>query len=46
MIDSLSILKSVTFLEEKYGIQIETHEADVDNLNTFDSIANLAQSKL
>jgi len=39
-------LRPVTFLEEKYGIQIEAHEADMDNLNTLENITNLVHSKL
>lgn len=46
ILDSLSTLKLVQFLEEKYGIEIEAHEADVDNLNTIDNIAELVHSKL
>ena len=46
VLDSLSTLKLVQFLEEKYDIQIEAHEADVDNLNTIADIAKLVQSKL
>jgi len=45
ILDSLATLKLVTFLEEKYGIQIEAHEADVEHLNTVTNIAQLVQSK-
>lgn len=46
ILDSLTTLKLVSFLEDQYGIQIEAHEADVDNLNTIDKIANLVHSKI
>jgi acyl carrier protein len=46
ILDSLATLKLVSFLEEQYGIQIEAHEADVDHLNTLDSIASLVQAKM
>lgn len=45
ILDSLSTLKLVSFLEEKFGIQIEAHEADVEHLNTLTDIAALVQAK-
>ncbi len=45
ILDSLATLKLVTFLEEKFKIQIEAHEADVEHLNTIDSIAALVHAK-
>lgn len=45
ILDSLATLKLVSFLEEQYGIQIEAHEADVENLNTIDKIAALVEIK-
>jgi acyl carrier protein len=46
VLDSIATLKLVSFLEERYGIQVEAHEADVDNLNTIADIARFVQSKL
>lgn len=46
IIDSISTLKLVAFLEERYGIEIAAHEADSENLNTLADIARLVQSKL
>ena len=46
VLDSLSTLKLVSFLEEKYNVKIEAHEADVENLDTIDSIASLVQAKM
>lgn len=46
ILDSLTTLKLVSFLEEQYGIQIEAHEADVDNLNTIEKIVDLVDSKM
>ena len=46
ILNSLSTLKLVLFLEEQFNIQIEGSEVNVDNLNTLTSIANLVQSKL
>jgi acyl carrier protein len=46
ILDSIATLKFVAFLEEKYGIQVEAHEADVDHFNTIADIASYVQSKL
>lgn len=45
ILDSISTLKLVRFLEEEFGIQVEAHEADVDNLNTLPAIAAYVRSK-
>src|SRR5207248_5853708 len=41
ILDSIAVLKVVTFLENEFGITIEPHEAVVDNLNTISDIARL-----
>lgn len=46
ILDSISTLKLVSFLEEQYGIEIQAHEADVENLNTIATIATLVKSKV
>lgn len=46
LLDSISTLKLVAFLEEQYKIEVQAHEADSENLNTITDIANLVQSKL
>ncbi len=46
VLDSIATLKLVSFLEEKYGIQVEPHEADVDHFNTIADIASYVHSKL
>ena len=45
ILDSIATLKLVSFLEERFGIEIQAHEADVEHLDTIDSIAALVQSK-
>lgn len=45
ILDSLSTMRLVTFLEERFGIRVAAHEATVDYLNTVDSIVDLVQSK-
>jgi acyl carrier protein len=46
ILDSLATLKLITFLEEKFGIKIEAHEADAENLNTLADITRFVGSKL
>lgn len=45
ILDSLATLNLVAFLEERFGIEIQAHEVNVDNLNTISDIARLVQSK-
>ena len=45
ILDSIAVLKVVTFLEEKFGISIEPHEAVVDNLITLSDMTRLVMSK-
>jgi acyl carrier protein len=45
ILDSIAVLKVVTFLENEFGITIEPHEAIVDNLNTISDIAGLVTTK-
>ena len=45
ILDSIATLQLVTFLEEKFDIQIQAHEAGVDHLNTLSDITRLVASK-
>ena len=45
ILDSIAVLKAVTFLENHFGITIEPHEAVVENLNTLSDITRLVISK-
>jgi acyl carrier protein len=45
ILDSIATLKLVAFLEETFGIQLEPHEVDADNLDTLESIAQLIDRK-
>ena len=45
ILDSLATLKLVTFLEEKFNIAVEAHEADAENLNTLELITDLVARK-
>ena len=46
ILDSIATLKLVAYVEEKYDIELEAHEADAEHLNTISDISNLVQSKL
>jgi acyl carrier protein len=45
ILDSIAVLKVVTFLESQFGITIEPHEAVVENLNTLSDMAQLVMTK-
>jgi acyl carrier protein len=45
ILDSIAVLKAVTFLENQFGIVIEPHEAVVENLNTISDMTRLVMSK-
>jgi len=45
ILDSISTLKLVTFLEEHFGITVEAYEAGIDHLDTIDQIAALVAEK-
>jgi acyl carrier protein len=45
ILDSVSTLKVVDFVEEHYGITIEAHEASVENFDSINSIAAFIESK-
>ena len=46
ILDSLAILKVVSFLEEQFGIEVAAHEADAEHLNPISDIGQLVASKL
>lgn len=45
ILDSLSTLKLVTFLEEQYKVEFEADDLDAGNLSTVANIAALVASK-
>lgn len=45
VLDSISTLKLVGFLEERFDVVLEAHEAGPDHLDTLDRIAELVASK-
>jgi D-alanine--poly(phosphoribitol) ligase subunit 2 len=46
IIDSISALQLVEFLEREFGFEFEAHEVDQDNLNTLDTIVNFVKGKV
>lgn len=46
ILDSIATLKLVAYLEERYRIEVEAHEASIEHLNTIADIANFVQLKL
>jgi acyl carrier protein len=45
ILDSLATVRLVTFLEERFSIEIQAHETSVDYLDTIRDIVQLVQSK-
>lgn len=46
VLDSLSTLKLVAFLEETFGIELAPHDLGADNLDTLPAIERLVQSRM
>lgn len=46
VLDSLSVLKLVTFLEERFAIRVDPDEVVSDNFETLASLTNLVSRKL
>lgn len=45
VLDSVSTLRVVSFVEERYGIEVEAHEASVENFDSIAAIAAFVRSK-
>jgi acyl carrier protein len=46
IIDSISTLKLVDYLEKEFNIEFEPHEVDKDNLDSIELIENFIKSKM
>lgn len=46
ILDSLATLRLVSFLQERFGVEIEPHEMTTDHLDTLTLITDLVQAKL
>jgi acyl carrier protein len=45
VLDSVSTLRLVSFIEERFGLEVEAHEAGVENFDSINSIAEFIKSK-
>lgn len=45
VLDSIATLKLVVFLEDRFGVTVEAHEAGVENLDSVGQIAGLIARK-
>ena len=45
ILDSISTLKLVVFLEDHFGVTVEAHEAGVEHLDSVGQIARLIEEK-
>ena len=45
VLDSVATLRLVSFVEERYGIEVEAHEAGVENFDSIQSIVSFINSK-
>ena len=45
ILDSIRTLKLVVFLEDRFDVRVEAHEAGVDNLDSVGQIAHLIAAK-
>lgn len=46
VLDSLNVLELVSFLEGRFQLELEAHEADQEHLDTLSDIAQLVARKL
>lgn len=46
LLDSISTMQLVVFLEKTFHIEFEAHEVDKDNFESIDTISHLVSSKL
>ncbi|MFT5165470.1 MAG: acyl carrier protein [Saprospiraceae bacterium] len=46
ILDSISALQMVDFIEESYGIEFEAHEVDEENLRSIKTIADFIRAKI
>lgn len=46
IIDSISALELVDYIEENFNIEFEAHEVDQENLNTINSLTSFILKKL
>jgi len=45
VLDSVATLRLVSFIEERYGIEVQPHEASVENFDSIQSIVSFINGK-
>lgn len=45
VLDSIATLRLVTFIEQEFGVSLEAHEADADNLDSIEKMVQLVGAK-
>ena len=45
ILDSMATLRLINFVEERFGIEVDAHEASVENFDRIDSIVSFIRSK-
>ena len=45
VLDSMATLRLVTFVEGRFGIEVEAHEASVENFDSISAIAGFVERK-
>jgi len=45
LVDSMGMLRIVSFLEKKFGIEVGAYEASIDNFDRIDDIAAFVERK-
>ncbi len=45
ILDSLAVLKLISFIEKKFGIEVAAYEADEENFNTLNAVGALVEAK-
>ena len=45
VLDSMATLQLVKFVEENFGVEVEAHEAGVENFDSLNSIADFVMQK-
>ena len=45
IVDSLGMLRMIGFIEQRFGIEVDAHDATVDNFERIQEIADFIESK-
>ncbi len=46
VIDSMGLLRLVSYVESQYGIELQAYETSIENFDTIDAIADLIERKI